>query len=184
MPHVTIKGRCVAAALGLLITTAASAQNAGINYDSDDDFNLGLGRNCPILQDAGFVVDPITPTPIRLPVVNAENAEVSIFQYPSGGDVVYSGPTKLDYLFVPDASFDGRATVRFRVTPRDDCNGATLIGSIELLSGLAPVPGALYGNPHNHLRACGIGASHVLMMASAGAMLVFAVQRRQPRRRA
>jgi len=101
---------------------------------------------------------------------------VSIFQYPTGGDVVFAGPSQLDYLFVPDNSFDGHATLRYRVTPRGDCNGDTFIGSVSLVGGRV----ATDGLPDFHRRACGIGASHVLMMASAGAMLVFAVQRRRP----
>jgi len=172
----------VVAALCLAVTAIAPAQTAGINYNSDDDdFGGAVGRNCPTLQDRAYIVDRIAPTPFQLPVFNAENADVSIYQYPIGGDIVQTGPSQLDYVFVPDASFDGRATVRFRITPKNDCDGSTNVGSIELLSGVAPVP-TLGVNPHNHLRACGIGASHVMMLASAGAMLVFAVQRRRPTR--
>ncbi len=115
----TLHRHFVALVAGLSMSAAAaSAQNAGIDYNSDDTNTPAVGRNCPAIQDAAYVVDPVAPTPVFLPVTNAENATVSIFQYPTGGDVIFAGPSQLDYLFVPDNSFDGRATLRYRVTPK------------------------------------------------------------------
>lgn len=165
----------------LSTAAAAFAQNAGIGDPTDDAQSSGAyGRNCPEARDATLVVDPVATTTIRLPVTNAANADVSIYEYPLGGDFVQSGQSQLVYVFVPDAEFDGQATLRYRVTPKDDCDGPAQLGKVTLVGShpaAPPVPGGL---PDFHRRACGIGASHVVMLASAGAMLVFAIQRRRP----
>ena len=163
----------------LSTTTAAFAQNAGIGDPTDDADSAGaFGRNCPEARDATFVVDPVATTTIRLPVSNSENADVSIYEFPIGGDIVGAGQSQLTFVFVPDASFDGRATLRYRVTPKDDCDGGTQFGSVTLVGSnpsAPPVPDHL---PYFH-QACGFGAPQVVMLASAGAMLVFASQRRR-----
>ena len=164
----------------LSMANAAFAQNAGIGDPTEDERPAGaFGRNCPEALDATFVVDPVATTSIRLPVTNSANADVSIYEFPIGGDLIHAGQSQLIYLFVPDASFDGRATLRYRVTPMDDCDGGAQFGSVTLVGNhpsAPPVPGHLPFLPHG---ACGLGAAHVVMLASAGAMLVFAVQRRR-----
>jgi hypothetical protein len=162
-------------------TAVAFGQNAGIGDPTEDERPAGaFGRNCPEARDATFVVDPVATTAILLPVTNAENADVSIYEFPLGGDIVHAGPSQRRYFFVPDASFDGRATLRFRITPKDDCDGGAQLGSVTLVGGLPPAPPVPDGIPDFHHGHCGIGASHVVMLASAGAMLVFAMQRRRP----
>lgn len=160
----------------------AFAQNAGIGDPTDDDRSSGAyGRNCPEAGDATIVVDPVAATTLRLPVKNAANADVSIYEFPLGGDFVQSGQSQLVYVFVPDAEFDGQATLRYRVTPKADCDGPAQLGKVTLVgshSVAPPVPGHL---PGFHHRACGLGAAHVVMLASAGAMLVFVTQRRRIR---
>lgn len=176
----TLGRRSAVIAFCILSTSAtAFAQNAGIGDPTEDERPAGaFGRNCPEARDATFVVDSVATTSIRLPVTNAANADVSIYEFPIGGDFVHAGQSQLIYVFVPDASFDGRATLRYRVTPTDDCDGGAQFGSVTLVgnSSAPPVPNQLPGFYH---RACGIGAAHVLMLASAGAMMVFAIQRRR-----
>jgi len=163
----------------LSTTTAAFAQNAGIGDPTDDDRSSGaFGRNCPEAGDSTIVVDPVATTVIRLPVTNAANADVSIYEYPLGGDFVQSGQSQLVFVFVPDSEFDGQATLRYRVTPKDDCDGPAQLGMVTLVGSRLTAPPVPSHLPNFH-RACGIGGAHVLMLASAGAMLVFAVQRRR-----
>lgn len=164
----------------LSTAAAAFAQNAGIGDPTDDDQVSGaFGRNCPEARNATIVVDPVATTTILLPVTNADNADVSIYEFPLGGDFVQSGQSQLVYVFVPDVEFDGRATLRYRVTPKDDCDGPAQLGSVTLVGSrptAPPVPGY---HPGFHHRACGLGAAHVVMLASAGAMVVFVTQRRR-----
>jgi len=136
-----------------------------------------LARNCPSVSDALVVVAPDGPTPFTLPVTNGENADVTVFQFPLGGQVLHVGPTAIDYVFIPDASFDGRATLRFRVSADNDCGGGTMVGAVTLAGGTIhqPVPGGAGGLIGEG--RCGVGVLGVTLMAQFGVLLVVAAQR-------
>lgn len=180
----TLGRRPIVFAFCILSTVSlARAQNAGIGDPTEYERPAGaFGRNCPEARNATFVVDPVASTTIRLPVTNAENADVSIYQFPYGGDFIRAGQSSLIYVFVPDVTFDGRATLRYRVTPRDDCDGGAQFGSVTLVGSHPKAPPVPSHVPFLPDGVCGIGAAHVVMLAAAGAMLVFAIQRRGVRR--
>ena len=136
-----------------------------------------LARNCPAVSDALVVVAPNGPTSFSLPVTNGENADVTVFQFPLGGQVLHTGPSEIDYVFIPDASFDGRATLRFRVTTDNDCGGGTMVGAVTLAGGTRHQPGPGVSGGLIGEGGCGVGVIGVALMAQFGVLLVVAAQR-------
>lgn len=136
-------------------------------------------RNCPAVEDTLVIVQPNQPARIRLPVFNADSGEVTVFQFPLGGELVPTGPTKLDYVFIPDSTFNGRTSFTFRVTPPRGCGNGTLLATVTLAGGRATDTVDLGGRVGVTPVLCGVGASVVPVITC----LFFACARIARRRR-
>lgn len=135
-------------------------------------------RNCPSAEDRLVIVQPNQPAPIRLPVANADGSVVTVFQFPLGGELTPTGPGQLDYVFVPDATFSGRTSLTFRVSPPAGCGGGTLIGTVTLAGATAPETVNLGGRIVVTPALCGSGAWAFAALACVGIGLVLHVRRR------
>lgn len=122
-------------------------------------------RNCPTVEDTLVYVQPNQPAAIHLPVVNADDSEVTVFQFPLGGELFPTGPTQLDYVFVPDPDFSGRTTFTLRVSPPRGCGNGTLLATVTLAGGRATETVDLGGRIGVAPALCGLGASAVPLLA-------------------
>ncbi len=75
------------------------------------------------------------------------------------------------------AAFDGRATLRFRVTADNDCGGGTMVGAVTLAGGTRHQPGPGVSGGLIGEGGCGVGVIGVALMAQFGVLLVVAAQR-------
>ncbi|MFQ5424908.1 MAG: hypothetical protein ACE5F9_13140 [Phycisphaerae bacterium] len=134
--------------------------------------------NCPSAEDALVIVQPNQPAVIHLPVVNAADSVVTVFQFPLGGALVASGPTQLDFTFSPDRTFTGRTTFSYRVSPPRGCGNGTLLRRVTLVGGTATQPVDLGGRVRVSPALCGTGVVTVSVLAFAGIGLVLFARRR------
>ncbi len=109
-------------------------------------------RNCPIVADQLVLVDQAGPTAIRLDVANLGDGDVSIFQFPLGGILQQTGPTPLDFVFVPEEDFNGTTDFTYRVTPPFGCPRSVQLGHVTIAGGTATGTAAGLAPP-----VCGIG---------------------------
>jgi len=124
------------------------------------------GRNCPVVEDQLVIVDPIRPTPFRLRVADLGEGQISIFQFPLRGTLQPTGPTPLDFVFVPAADFDGTTTFTFRLVPPPGCPRSVQLGRVTLAGGQAA--GTATGlAPAMNPTLCGIGLFGPLLLAAA-----------------
>ena len=155
---------CAAIAAGCLASAPALAQ-----------------RNCPSVEDAVVVLRSTGPTTFRLPVRNAENSVVTVFQFPLGGQLTPDGGGQLDYVFAPGRTFGGRTILQFRVSPQPGCGG-TLLGRVTLTGSRATQsvhPGGPIGAAP---QVCGSDAFVVSVLACAGIGFAWFARRRAHRR--
>lgn len=130
---------------------------------------------CPDIQDQLVIVTESQPTAFRLDVKNLGDAKVSIFQFPLRGILEQTGPSPLDYAFVPGANFNGTTSLVYRVSPPLSCPGGEMLGRVTFAGGTAE--GTAIGLvPETGV--CGVGA---IGLAVAG--FAVAVIRRAGRRR-
>ncbi len=134
--------------------------------------------NCPSAEDAVVIVRPNQPAVIHLPVVNADDSVVTIFQFPLGGELAPSGPTQLDFTFSPDRTFPGRTTFSYRVSPPRGCGNGTLLRRVTLVGGTATATVDLGGRVRVSPALCGTGVVTVSVLACAGIGLVLFARRR------
>ena len=122
-------------------------------------------RNCPIVEDTLVVTQPNQPAAIHLPVTNAGDSVVTVFQLPLGGELWPTGPTQLDYVFIPNADFSGRTTITFRVSPPRGCGNGTLLSTVTLVGSGTTATLDLTGPVGVAPAVCGLGASAVPVLA-------------------
>src|ERR1041385_5746614 len=72
-------------------------------------------RNCPIIRDQVINVEVGHATIFQLTIQNPEGSRVSIYQYPLGGALQQSGPTPLDFVFLPGKEFNGFSVFTYRL---------------------------------------------------------------------
>lgn len=97
-----------------------------------------LGQiNCPTQADQAVIVPQGRPVAFRLRVSDLGDGMVSIFQYPAGGILEQTGPTPLDFVFVPQLDFRGTTTFTYRLTPPSGCPRTVQLGRVTLASGNA-----------------------------------------------
>ena len=113
-------------AIGLCFALCAVSAAAPASAQSYD---------CPEVVDQYVSVVPGTPSAFALAGRNLSRCEISIFQYPLGGDLVQTGPSELDWVFIPHDDFTGVTTFKFRVTPPDSCRSAFAIGKVTFAGG-------------------------------------------------
>jgi hypothetical protein len=94
-------------------------------------------RNCPIVTDQLIAVPRDTPISFRLDVEEAESSVVTVFTFPLGGILRQTGPTQLDYAFIPFLDFNGTTNFKYRVTPPTGCPDSVVLGCVTLASGNA-----------------------------------------------
>ncbi len=95
------------------------------------------GGICPDVQDQLVVVAEGQPAAFRLKVENLGDADVSVFQFPLRGILEQTGPSPLDYVFVPGANFNGTTGFVYRISPPLGCPGGELLGRVTLAGGTA-----------------------------------------------
>lgn len=134
-------------ALGLLLAGIAASP---LRADDDD-------RNCPKVFDQFVYVQPGIVSAFRLHVQNADASQVSIFQYPLGGILEPTGPTPLDFVFVPEADFGGTTTFTYRVQTPVGCGSRSILGHVTLAGGVADGTAAEMPVPSQTGGACGLG---------------------------
>lgn len=141
-------------------------------------------RNCPEAYDQ-FVGVSGGAVAFRLHIDNPDDSRISIFQYPLGGILEQTGPTDLDYVFVPSADFRGTTTFTYRLIPPLGCTRSTQLGRVTLAGG--PLPGGSIDTAPSGLvpppeapATCGV--LPLPLFASAGAV-GFAARRRSRRTR-
>ena len=122
-------------------------------------------RNCPTVEDTLVVTQPNQPAAIHLPVTNAGDSEVTVFQLPLGGELWPTGPTQLDYVFIPNTDFSGRTTITFRVSPPRGCGNGTLLSTVTLVGSGTTATLDLTGPVGVAPAVCGLGASAVPVLA-------------------
>jgi hypothetical protein len=131
-------------------------------------------RNCPRAIDQVIQVCCGQPVTFRLSVINPELAIISIFQYPLGGILTQTGPTKLDYSFVPGPEFPGTTSFTYRLTPPAGCYNGVQLGHVDLVGGPATTTAAglpvnpdtgVAGFPPPQGVACGAGIFPTLLFS-------------------
>lgn len=135
-------------------------------------------RNCPVATDQLVLVTPGQPAVIHLDVFNAEGSDVSIFQYPLGGSLTPTGPTQLDYVFVPTRYFAGTTTLTYRVSSPFGCQERTQLRTVTLAggSGVGTGGGLAISDPANG--ACGTTTFPLLAGQAAGLICYMSGRRR------
>ncbi len=131
---------------------------------------------CPDVQDQLVIVVEGQPVAFRLNVKNLGNADVSIFQFPLRGILDQTGPSALDYVFVPGANFNGTTNFVYRISPPLGCGGGELLGRVTFAGGTAegtavgliPEPGL-----------CGVGTVGLAMTCCAVAGVLRTGRRRR-----
>lgn len=93
--------------------------------------------NCPTQADQAVIVPHGRPVAFRLLVNDLGVGTVSIFQFPAGGILEQTGPTPLDFVFVPQLDFRGTTTFTYRLTPPFGCPRTVQLGRVTLASGNA-----------------------------------------------
>ena len=94
-------------------------------------------QNCPTQSDQAVIVPPGRPVAFRLLVSDLGQGAVSIFQYPAGGILEQTGPSPLDFIFVPQLDFRGTTVFTYRLTPPSGCPRSVVLGRVTLASGNA-----------------------------------------------
>ncbi len=128
-------------------------------------------RNCPVVRDQLVVLEPDRPTAFQLNVFDLGDGEVGIFQFPLGGILQQTGPTPLDFVFVPNEDFNGTTEFTYRVTPPFGCPASVELGRVTLAGGTSIGTAAGLAQP-----VCGIG-----LFTPAAMLLLFASPRRRRR---
>lgn len=127
---------------------------------------------CPIVEDQVISVASQQATAFTVGVENLGRGEVSVFQYPLGGELV-AGSTPLDFVFVPDQGFVGTTTFIFRVTPEAGCPHPALLGKVTFVG---PTTGRQFVSPEEK-HICGAGVP--LTMAACSLMIRMGSARRR-----
>lgn len=109
-----------AAVCAIILTSTAAAQ-----------------QNCPTQSDQAVIVPPGRPVAFRLLVIDLGAGDVSIFQFPAGGILQQTGPSPLDFVFVPQLDFRGTTVFTYRLTPPAGCPRSVVLGRVTLASGNA-----------------------------------------------
>lgn len=129
-------------------------------------------RNCPLVANQVIQICCGQPVTFHLAVTNPELSIISIFQYPLGGILQQTGPTQLDYSFVPGRDFPGTTSFTYRVTPPAGCLNGVKLGHVDLVGGPATTTAAgLPVNPDTGIApasppqgiACGFGVFPALL---------------------
>ena len=138
-------------------------------------------RNCPESRDQVIAVTPGRPTFIQLDVSNADNAQITIFQYPLGGVLQQSGGSATEFTFLPQESFNGSTEFTYRVTPPFDCPRTVQLGRVRLIGGFSDstAAGLVPTVPHG---VCGIGLFAPLALTALSALAVTTTRRRRMRK--
>ena len=111
---------CAAAIWAIILTSTAAAQ-----------------QNCPTQSDQAVIVPVGRPVAFRLLVNNLGEGGISIFQYPAGGILEQTGPSPLDFVFVPQLDFRGTTAFTYRLTPPSGCPRNVVLGRVTLAGGNA-----------------------------------------------
>ena len=138
-------------------------------------------RNCPSVEDSVVLMRSNGPTTFQLPVQNAQDSVVTVFQFPLGGQLTPAGTGQLDYVFAPDRTFAGRTILQFRVSAQPGCGGV-LLGKVTLTGSRATQsvhPGRPIGAAP---QVCGSDAFVVSVLACAGIGFAWFARRRAHRR--
>lgn len=151
-------------------------------------------RNCPIQKDQTVTVPSGGVAHFKLDVTNADDARISIFQYPLDGILEQSTGSPLEFTFISQPEFNGSSVFTYRLDPPPGCENGTVLGKVTLVGGSAlgtasgiqqevkhePTPletfvttfiAASKANP------CGLGA--VLPLTLTGALLFVAQRTRR-----
>lgn len=142
--------------------------------------------NCPRQADQVVIVPHNQPVAFRILVSDLGVGTISVFQYPQGGILEQTGPTPLDFVFVPQLDFRGTTTFTYRLTPPVGCPRGTLLGHVTLAGGNAgsqaegnattisglvqpPEPPSLFEQIARGLagRVCGLGAAPMSLVTFA-----------------
>lgn len=99
--------------------------------------NASAEINCPKLADQLVIVPTSGPIAFQLDVFDLGDGTVNIFQYPQGGILEQTGPTPLDFVFVPQSDFRGTTTFTYRLTPPVGCPRSVQLGRVTLAGGTA-----------------------------------------------
>lgn len=91
--------------------------------------------DCPEVVDQYVAVQPGSPSSFSLEGRNLSGCEIGVFQYPLGGDLVQTGPSQLDWVFIPHDDFTGVTMFTYRVTPPDSCSTAFALGKVTFAGG-------------------------------------------------
>jgi hypothetical protein len=106
-----------------------------------------------------------------------EFTQVTIFQYPLGGVLQQAGPTPLDFVFVPNADFNGTTSFMYRITPPAGCPRGTELRRVDLAGGYSDSTAAgLVPTVPPHL--CGVSIS--LAVVTSAMMIVMMLLGRRP----
>jgi len=136
-------------------------------------------RNCPENADQVIAVTPGQPAIFRIAVHHLGDGQVSIFQYPLGGSLQQSGPTPLDFVFIPQQDFNGSTDLTYRVIPPFGCPRTVQLGRVTLVGGHADST-AVGLVPTVPSTLCGIGSFAPLGIVG---ITLFRTQRRGRRTR-
>lgn len=114
----------------LIVALCMSAVFMALSTES-----FAQGRNCPETADQTVFVSPGQPVAFRLNVQNIGDAQLTIFQYPLGGVLQQSGPSSIDFTFVPQLGFNGTTEMTYRIIPPYDCARSVQLGRVQLVGG-------------------------------------------------
>lgn len=115
-----VRHACAAALCAIILTSPAAAE-----------------PNCPTQSDQAVIVPPGRPVAFRLLINDLGEGTVSIFQYPAGGILEQTGPSPLDFVFVPQIDFRGTTVFTYRLTPPTGCPRSVVLGRVTLAGGNA-----------------------------------------------
>ena len=143
-------------------------------------------RNCPFISDQVINVEVGHATIFQLTIQNPVGSTISIYQYPLGGALQQSGPTPLDFVFLPGKEFNGFSVFTYRIQPPFGCPEDRTLGKVSFMGGQAagtttgitidPNTGVAPVNPLAEL--CGLGMTPLFMSAGAAWMIVLCSRRR------
>ncbi len=90
-------------------------------------------RECPEAVDQTVIVRANTAAEFRLNVRNDNGQAVTIFQYPEFGQLLRTGSSQLDFVFVPNTTFGGTTYASYRVSQPNQCPGSVPIGRVTFV---------------------------------------------------
>ena len=140
--RIAVWGLCAVTLLGIAESASAQLQ----------------ARNCPQVENQLVFVALSQSTAFRLSVTELGEGEVSIFQFPLNGSLEQAGPSPLDFVFIPEAGFDGSTDFTYRVIPPLGCPRSVQLGRVTLAAGTAPGTPVGFATPADiDVHLCGIG---------------------------